>query len=123
MWQPGGADRAAPARKPPTSRSLVDALPPEALRAQIRDFIEFLRYNRNASTHTARAYESDLEQFLAIAASPAEAEAPGDRGCRLHARRDPRYLGTLYDRRIARVGRTASRRPCGPSGGICVGKG
>jgi integrase/recombinase XerC len=55
-------------RTPKASRSLVDALPPEALRAQIRDFIEFLRFNRNVSEHTARAYESDLEQFLATTA-------------------------------------------------------
>jgi integrase/recombinase XerC len=30
----------------------------------VRDFVEFLRYNRNASAHTARAYESDLAQFV-----------------------------------------------------------
>ena len=41
-----------------------------ALRQAIRDFIDYLRLNRNASAHTARAYESDLEQFVtAIAAS------------------------------------------------------
>lgn len=37
---------------------------PGTLAAEIRDFVEFLRYNRNASTHTARAYESDLTQFV-----------------------------------------------------------
>ena len=38
---------------------------PGTLGAQVREFVEFLRYNRNASPHTARAYESDLQQFLA----------------------------------------------------------
>jgi integrase/recombinase XerC len=37
---------------------------PDTLGAQVRDFVEFLRYNRNASEHTARAYESDLGQFI-----------------------------------------------------------
>jgi integrase/recombinase XerC len=35
-----------------------------ALVPQVRDFLEFLRYNRNASDHTVRAYQSDLEQFV-----------------------------------------------------------
>ncbi len=36
--------------------------------AHLKAFLEFLRYNRNASAHTVRAYESDLTQFLAHAA-------------------------------------------------------
>jgi integrase/recombinase XerC len=35
---------------------------------QLRDFLEYLRLNRNASAHTSAAYESDLTQFLAFAA-------------------------------------------------------
>jgi integrase/recombinase XerC len=42
---------------------------PGTLAAAVRDFVEFLRYNRNASEHTARAYESDLAQFIQYAAS------------------------------------------------------
>jgi integrase/recombinase XerC len=59
----------------PASRSRGRERPPRdedrgALRQAIRDFIEYLRLNRNASEHTARAYESDLEQFVrAIAVS------------------------------------------------------
>jgi integrase/recombinase XerC len=36
--------------------------------SQLRDFLEYLRLNRNASAHTSAAYESDLTQFLAFAA-------------------------------------------------------
>jgi integrase/recombinase XerC len=54
----------------------VDALPPEALRAQIRDFVEFLRFNRNVSAHTARAYASDLEQFLTTTAASQKRTRP-----------------------------------------------
>ena len=39
-----------------------------SLKNYIREFIEYLRLNRNASDHTARAYESDLAQFLTAAA-------------------------------------------------------
>ncbi|MEP7307196.1 MAG: tyrosine-type recombinase/integrase [Acidobacteriota bacterium] len=30
----------------------------------LKDFLEFLRFNRNVSAHTVRAYESDLSQLL-----------------------------------------------------------
>src|SRR5688572_117037 len=35
---------------------------------QLREFLEYLRLNRNASAHTSAAYESDITQFLAFAA-------------------------------------------------------
>ncbi len=35
---------------------------------QLRDFLDYLRLNRNASAHTVAAYDSDLSQFLAFAA-------------------------------------------------------
>src|SRR6266853_6746011 len=34
----------------------------------LKQFLQFLRLNRNASAHTVRAYESDLSQFLDHAA-------------------------------------------------------
>jgi integrase/recombinase XerC len=35
---------------------------------QLREFLDYIRLNRNASAHTVAAYESDLSQFLAFAA-------------------------------------------------------
>lgn len=34
------------------------------LKAATRDFLQFLKLNRNASPHTVRAYDSDLTQFV-----------------------------------------------------------
>jgi len=39
------------------------------LREQIGAFLEFLKYNRNVSPHTLRAYETDLTQLLACLAA------------------------------------------------------
>ena len=38
------------------------------MRAQLAAFLEYLTLNRNASAHTAAAYESDISQFLDFAA-------------------------------------------------------
>ena len=35
---------------------------------QLREFLDYLRLNRNASAHTSAAYESDVTQFLGFAA-------------------------------------------------------
>ena len=34
---------------------------------QLRNFLDYIRLNRNASAHTVSAYESDLSQFIAFA--------------------------------------------------------
>jgi integrase/recombinase XerC len=39
------------------------------MNAHLKEFLQFLRLNRNASAHTVRAYESDLSQFLDHAAA------------------------------------------------------
>jgi len=38
------------------------------MKEQLRDFLEYLRLNRNASPHTVAAYDSDISQFLAFTA-------------------------------------------------------
>jgi integrase/recombinase XerC len=47
---------------------------------QLREFLEYLRLNRNASAHTSAAYESDVTQFLGFTAQfrgvPIEALEP-----------------------------------------------
>jgi integrase/recombinase XerC len=40
-----------------------------SLRDAVRAFLAFLRYNRNASAHTTRAYDSDLSQLLSFLAA------------------------------------------------------
>jgi len=39
------------------------------MRVHLEAFLEFLQYNRNASTHTVRAYESDITQYLSWVAA------------------------------------------------------
>jgi integrase/recombinase XerC len=54
------------------------------MRAHLKSFLAHLRYNRNVSPHTARAYESDIGQFLAFVAGERQTEvgklSPGDLG-------------------------------------------
>jgi integrase/recombinase XerC len=52
------------------------------MKTQLRAFLEYLRLNRNASSHTVSAYESDVSQFLTFAAAqrakPISALQPDD---------------------------------------------
>src|SRR6185436_7003322 len=58
----------------------VDRPGVDAMTKQLREFLEYLRLNRNASAHTSAAYESDITQFLGFAAPlrslPVEALEP-----------------------------------------------
>jgi integrase/recombinase XerC len=47
-----------------------------SLKQYIRDFVEYLRLNRNVSAHTVRAYESDLAQFLTASAAAQQRARP-----------------------------------------------
>lgn len=68
----------------------------------IRRFLEFLRYNRNVSPHTLRAYETDVRQFAAFVAASrkvpvrqlvvADVTTDAVRG----------YLGALRERGVSR---------------------
>ena len=59
----------------------------------LKEFLQYLALNRNASEHTVRAYDSDLSQFLAYAAT-----AAGVPGFSL-GRRLEDHLGWLERRR------------------------
>ena len=41
------------------------------MKAQVRDFLEYLRLNRNASAHTVAAYDGDITQYLEFVAAQA----------------------------------------------------
>ena len=41
------------------------------MKEQLRDFLQYLRLNRNASDHTVSAYESDIAQYLGFVATDA----------------------------------------------------
>ena len=47
-----------------------------SLKQYVRDFVEYLRLNRNVSEHTVRAYESDLSQFLTASAAAQQRTRP-----------------------------------------------
>jgi integrase/recombinase XerC len=81
---------------------------PEPLRLQITAFLEYLRYNRNLSPHTIRAYETDLEQLLAHLAAR-DGCRPGDVLVdRFDAEAVRGFLGELHERGNSRA--SAARR-------------
>ena len=66
------------------------------MREHLQSFLEYLRYNRNASAHTVAAYRSDLSQlltFLDERAAPRPAVLPD-----LDHRSIRAFLGELYRR-------------------------
>jgi len=74
----------------------------------LREFLEFLALNRNASAHTVRAYQSDLTQFLEHAAARegvAVADVPAKHLDRAAIRA---FLGELHRAGVSRA--TAARK-------------
>src|SRR5262245_59790757 len=74
-----------------------------ALRLALRDFIEYLRLNRNASEHTARAYEGDLEQFVTAIATSAGRPRPSLTPADFSPDNVRTYLGVLFHDGVSRA--------------------
>jgi integrase/recombinase XerC len=73
------------------------------MRQHVRDFLEHLRLNENASTHTVRAYDSDLAQFVTFLAQHLGRRRPDlsvDDFQHLHIRA---FLGDLHKRGNSRA--------------------
>ena len=73
------------------------------LKERAREFLEFLKFNRNVSPHTLRAYTTDLEQFVEhVAASrgikPSQVTAESFDTDRVRG-----FLGDLHDRDLSRA--------------------
>ncbi|HVB33362.1 MAG TPA: tyrosine recombinase XerC [Patescibacteria group bacterium] len=69
------------------------------MREAIEQFLKYLRYERNASRHTIRNYESDLSQFFAYLHPPGGQPASLAEIDHLVIRE---YLGYLHDQKLAR---------------------
>src|SRR2546422_5387407 len=67
------------------------------MRAVIDKFLHYLRYERNASPHTQRNYQQDLEQFLAYLTPPRGQPVPLVE-VNHHLIRE--FIGHLHDRHL-----------------------
>jgi integrase/recombinase XerC len=75
---------------------------------RLKEFLQFLRLNRNASVHTVRAYESDLSQFLRHAAGRAGVTRSALQPAHLDRAAIRGFLASLHDVGQARA--TAARK-------------
>jgi len=73
------------------------------LRRAIADFAAHLKYNRNASGHTVRAYESDLEQFVTAVAAAGKRPRPSLTAADFSPDNVRLYLGVLFQQGISRA--------------------
>jgi integrase/recombinase XerC len=76
--------------------------------AHLKEFLQFLRLNRNASVHTVRAYDSDLTQFLAHVAKAAGMRVGELQPAALDRDAIRRFVGELHQRGQSRA--TAARK-------------
>jgi len=76
--------------------------------AHLKAFLQYLALNRNASAHTVRAYDSDLTQFLAHAATAAGCRVSDLAPARLDRLALRGFLGDLHKQWLARS--TAARK-------------
>lgn len=70
------------------------------MKEEIQKFIDYQRYERNASAHTMRAYRADLEQFRAFLTPPKEETLPLRK---VDHRVIREFIGWLYDRKRERA--------------------
>jgi integrase/recombinase XerC len=73
------------------------------LKRAIGDFADHLRYNRNASDHTVRAYESDLEQFVTAVAVAGKRPRPSLTAADFSPDSVRLYLGVLFQQGASRA--------------------
>jgi integrase/recombinase XerC len=73
------------------------------LKTHVRQFLEFLRYNRNVSPHTLRAYDTDVTQFLSAVATADKTTAAQVPVRAFTSEAVRNFLGTLHDRGISRA--------------------
>ena len=76
--------------------------------AHLKAFLQYLALNRNASPHTVRAYDGDLSQFLAHAASAAGVRMRDLAPAQLDRLAVRAFLGDLHKQGLARA--TAARK-------------
>jgi integrase/recombinase XerC len=69
----------------------------------LKQFLQFLRLNRNASAHTVRAYESDLSQFLKHVAAAAGVRRVDLTPAHLDRLAIRSFLADLYKRGLSRA--------------------
>ena len=73
------------------------------LRRAIADFADHLKHNRNASGHTVRAYESDLEQFVTAVAAAGKRPRPSLTAADFSPDNVRLYLGVLFQQGVSRA--------------------
>jgi integrase/recombinase XerC len=72
----------------------------ETLASWIEKYLDYLRYQRNASPHTLRNYASDLQQFLShLTAGPGGEERPAPDLAQIDNLTIREFLGALYQKK------------------------
>src|ERR1700676_1791224 len=71
------------------------------MRQVLKDFLDYLRLNRNASRHTVMAYASDLSQFLQFAARNHDTTLDGLKPADIEVSTIRGFLADLHRRRIS----------------------
>jgi len=72
----------------------------QAMQQAIDKFMQYLRYERNASPATIENYQCDVEQFRDFLTPPGEPTMPLDH---VDHRIVREFVGTLYDRKLEKT--------------------